>query len=364
MGTTSYGVNDALAVKLWSKKLAVEANKATDIAPLFGESDNSVIQVKTETQKGTGDKITFGLRMQLNGDGFTSSDEAEGNGEQLATNSDAVTIEELGHVVGVKSKNTIDAQRVPFDMREQARSGLADWFKLRKTVSFFNHACGFTPVNALPGSAALKYAANNPVTAATRILRPNARANDAALVAGDVLTLSAIDAMVEIAKTGGNAGAVMMRPVEIDGMKVYVLYVHSTQVTQLRTNAGTGQWLDIQKAAMQGGEITKNPIFTGALGMYNGVVIRESQQVTPGVSTDGKTAVANTRRAVLMGAQAATVAFGKGGGADKYRWNEELYDHKRNLEVSAWAIWGMKKTTYGGQDFSAIVYPTYAVNAG
>ena len=32
--------------------------------------------------------------------------------------------------------------------------------------------------------------------------------------------------------------------------------------------------LDIQKAAMAGGEVT-NPIFTGALGMYNNCVIRE-----------------------------------------------------------------------------------------
>ena len=72
MSVTSYGLNDALAVKLWSKKLATEATKALDIAPLFGEGDKSVIQVKTETQKGVGDKITFGLRMQLNGAGFTS----------------------------------------------------------------------------------------------------------------------------------------------------------------------------------------------------------------------------------------------------------------------------------------------------
>ncbi len=32
MGTTTYGLNDALAVKLWSKKLAVEATNALDIA--------------------------------------------------------------------------------------------------------------------------------------------------------------------------------------------------------------------------------------------------------------------------------------------------------------------------------------------
>ena len=26
-------------------------------------------------------------------------------------------------------------------------------------------------------------------------------------------------------------------------------------------------------------------------------------------------------------------------GENKFRWNEELYDHKRRLEVSAWSIW-------------------------
>jgi hypothetical protein len=73
MSTTTYGVNDALAVKLWSKRLAVEVSKATAIAPLIGKSSNSIIQLKDETQKGKGDKVTFGLRTQLTGDGVSST---------------------------------------------------------------------------------------------------------------------------------------------------------------------------------------------------------------------------------------------------------------------------------------------------
>ncbi|KQP50832.1 MULTISPECIES: N4-gp56 family major capsid protein [unclassified Methylobacterium] len=361
MSYTAYGANDAMAIKLWSKKLAVEANKSIDIDPLIGEGDGAIIQEKTETKKGNGDQVTFGLRMQLVGDGFSSSDVAEGNGEQLGTNSDKVTIDELGHVVGVKSENTIDQQRVPFNLREQARGGLADWFQTRKTKSFFAHVCGFTPVNAL-GTNAKKYSANNAVTApsAGRIFRPNARANDTALVTGDFMTLDLIDKAVELAKTGGSTGKIMIRPIVVGGRKVYVMYLHSTQVTSLRTNTASGQWLDIQKAAMAGMESSKSPIFSGALGEYNGVVLREAQDVTQGVSADGKTAVPNTRRAVLLGAQAATIAYGKAGGETRYRWNEELLDHKRNLEVSAWAIWGLKKTTFNGDDFGTIVVPTYA----
>ncbi|MDH2313337.1 N4-gp56 family major capsid protein [Methylobacterium brachiatum] len=362
MSFTSFGVNDPMAQKTWSKKLAVEANKALDVDPLIGEGDGSIIQKKTELSKGNGDKITFALRMQLNGDGFTSSDVAEGNGEQLGTNSDSITIDELGHVVGVKSKNTIDAQRVPFDMREQARSGLADWFMLRKAVTVFNHLCGATPINFRPN--ALKYSGNNAITApsAGRIIRANGK-TAGNLVQADFMTLGMIDAMVEVAKTGGSAGLVSMRPVVIDGGKYFVLYLHSTQVTSLRTNTSAGQWLDIQKAAMAGMQSSKSPIFSGALGMYNGVILRESQQVTQGVSADGKSFVPNTRRAVLLGAQAATIAYGKAGGDTTYRWNEELYDHKRNLEVSAWSIWGVKKTSFNGADFSCIVAETYAADA-
>ncbi|MGV7034850.1 N4-gp56 family major capsid protein [Methylobacterium symbioticum] len=357
---TAYGANDAMAVKLWSKKLAVEANKSIDIDPLIGEGDGSVIQEKTEMKKGNGDQVTFGLRMQLKGSGFSSSDVAEGNGEQLGTNSDKVTIDELGHVVGVKSENTIDQQRVPFNLREQARSGLADWFQTRKTVCFFNHVCGFTPANQ--GANAKKFTANNVVTApsAGRIFRPNGRANDAALVAGDIMTLDLIDKAVELAKTGGQGKKVMIRPVVVKGKKYYILYLASEQITSLRTNTNAGQWLDIQKAAMAGMQSSESPIFSGALGEYNGVILREAQDITAGVSADGLSAVANTRRAVLLGAQAATIAYGKAGGDTRYRWNEELLDHKRNLEVSAWAIWGMKKTTYNGDDFGTIVIPTYA----
>lgn len=360
MSYTAFAQNDPMAVKLWSKKLAVEANKSIDIDPLIGTSDASVIQEKEETKKGNGDQVTFGLRMQLKGAGFSSSDVAEGNGEQLGTNSDKVTIDELGHVVGVKSENTIDQQRVPFNLREQARSGLADWFQTRKTVSFFNHVCGFTPANANPFGK--KFTANNPVTAPSqgRILRPNGRANDAALVAGDIFTLDLIDKAVELAKTGGQGKKVMIRPVVVNGKKYYILYLASEQVTSLRTNTAAGQWLDIQKAAMAGMESSKSPIFSGALGEYNGVILREAQDITQGVSADGSTAVPLTRRAVLLGAQAATIAYGKAGGDTRYRWNEELLDHKRNLEVSAWAIWGLKKTTYNGDDFGTVVIPTYA----
>lgn len=58
MSTTSFGVNDAMAVKLWSKNLAAAERDSLDLAPLMGDED-SIIHVKTETEKGSGDKVTL-----------------------------------------------------------------------------------------------------------------------------------------------------------------------------------------------------------------------------------------------------------------------------------------------------------------
>uniref|UniRef100_UPI002FDECC13 phage capsid family protein n=1 Tax=Sphingorhabdus sp. TaxID=1902408 RepID=UPI002FDECC13 len=128
MSYTSFSVNDTYAVKLWAKTLTAAMRENLEIAPLMGEDENSIIHVKSETKKGTGDKVTFGLRARLTGDGKTEGETAEGSGESLSIYSDSVTINELLHVVGTRSENSIDQQRVPFDLRTNCKDALADWW--------------------------------------------------------------------------------------------------------------------------------------------------------------------------------------------------------------------------------------------
>lgn len=365
MATTSFPVNDALAVKLWSKTLDNEALKYTDIGPLIGDGPNAIIHRKSETSKGPGDQVTYGLRMQLSGAGFTENQLAEGNGESLTIYSDALVINELGHVVGVKNGNTIDAQRVPFNLREEARDGLADWYGKRYSVAFFNQVCGYTP------QTDVRFTGLNGINApsTTRIIRQSGRASDDLLTSADTFTINLIDKAKEMAITA----TPKVRPVTIMGGKgdggrrdynatltdKYVMYLHPYQITDVRTSTSTGQWLDITKAAMTGGRVTGNPIYSGAIGEYNGVILRSSFDVTPGVSAGGVT-VANTNRAVLLGGQAAMIAFGQKDSPGKYRWNEELFDHKRRLEVSAWTIHGIRKTRFNSVDYGTVVVSTYS----
>lgn len=358
MAITSFGVNDALAVKTWSKALAVEALKATEIAPLIGEDSNSIIHRKTETSKGAGDQVTFGLRMQLSGDGFSESDTAEGNGESLTLYSSSLVINELGHVVSAKSENTIDQQRVPFNLRDECKDGLADWWGKRMSVTFFNQVCGMTATSGTGAPSSSKYTGLNAAVAptSTRIIRAGSQATDQALTSSNTFTLDLIDKAKEMAETA----TPKIRPIMIGSQKKYVIYLHPYQVTDLRINTSTGQWLDIQKAALQGGADSKNPIYTSALGEYHDCILRKADDVTVGVHSTSAATETDVRRAVLLGAQACTMAFGQKNSPGKYRWNEELFDHKRRLEVSAWSIFGMKKTVFNSTDFGTVVIATYA----
>jgi N4-gp56 family major capsid protein len=215
----------------------------------------------------------------------------------------------------------------------------------------FNQLAGVTYVTDA------RYTGNNAIIApaSTRIYRPNSRANDQSLTTGDEMTLQLIDQLVAQAKLA----TPVFRPIVWKGKKYYALVLHTNQVVQLRTNTGTGQWLDIQKAAMTGGLIDDNPIFTGALGVYNGVVLFEDTRVPLGVNSATGAAQANTRRAVFLGAQAGILGFGKGMGESSMDWNEELFDYGNQLGVSAGSIFGFKKTVFNSVDFSTYVLATY-----
>ena len=150
MANTDYGVNHALAVKLWQKGLMAEVLKKTQVQNFTGSTSSSLIQVKTETSKQAGDRISFGLRMQLSGDGVEGDGTLEGNEEALTTYSDAVLIDQLRHAV--RSGGRMSEQRVPFSVRAEARDGLADWWADRIDDCFFNQLCNRGISAFSPGS--------------------------------------------------------------------------------------------------------------------------------------------------------------------------------------------------------------------
>jgi N4-gp56 family major capsid protein len=168
------------------------------------------------------------------------------------------------------------------------------------------------------------------------------------------MTLTLIDVCVEKAKTL----EVPIRPIMIGGEEKYVMFLHPYQITDIRAGTGTGQWFDIQKAAMQGGNVSKNPIFTGAIGEYNGVVIHQSNRIP--LACSATSAVPKTRLGVFCGAQAMGMAFGRENGPEKFNWVEDYFDYENQFGVAAGMIGGMKKLVFNGSDFATIAVATWA----
>lgn len=359
---TSFGVNDAETNKLWEKMLHKAERDTLDIAPLMGKSENSIIHIKDETEKGAGDRVTFTLRTRLTQKGISASGTAEGNAEALSTYTDALLLDELGCNVGAKSQYTIDAQRVPFNLREECKNAASTWWRDRRATWFFNQVCGYTPANTVSSTSGPEYTGMNTATAPasgtglTRHIWAGTATNDQGLGNSDTFVVSIIDRAVEAARTGNR----MVNPVRVGGQDKYIVYLHERQLRQLRTSSTTGGWQDITKFAYSGVDISKNPLYTGAIGEWNGCILRRSQDVTLGVHSGTGASEADVYRAVLLGAQAAVAAFGrKGYGPSKYRWNEELVDHKRKLEVSAWSVGGLKKAVFNSVDHGTVVMSSH-----
>lgn len=359
MASTDFPVGHPLAVKLWSKKIAREALRETMAYKFMGESSNNLIQVFDDMSKGAGDRVRVPLRMQLTGRGVSGTETLEGNEEALTTYNDDVLIDDLAHAS--RSKMRIDAQRVPFAVREEMRLGIQDWYSARIDDWVANQISGYsdqTDTLYTGNQAALAPLGNGAAAVASkRWIWGDAAAGTASedsISAAQTFALTILDRAVNIAKTT----TPLIRPIKVGSQSYYVCFLHPDSVRDLRTSTTTGNWLDIQKAAMQGGEIEENLIFTGALGVYNGVVLHEWTRL-PGAAGKAITANANVRRNVFAGAQACAFAWGKGYSSEP-KYIEDYFDYERQLGVSVQTIAGCKKLRFNAVDFGTIVISSYA----
>lgn len=359
MSTKAYVAGDNEVQKLWSKRVQTEALLNTQIGKFLGEDDKSLGVIETSTSKDAGDRVTTNLRMRLVGAGVTETMPLEGNEEALTTYTDQITINELGHAV--RRKKGISDQRIPWDVGQQNNDALIDWWAERLDRWAFNHLCGYTP------QTDTRYTGFNATTAPTSgrgLWCSSSHTTDATLDSSDLFSLAHIDRAREIATTGSSAGLPRIRPIKAEMADggygdMYVCFIHPTQTTQLR--ASSSAWTTIQNNLLQGGYVKENPLFTGAIGVYNKTIIHESEFVTPGVSAGA--AVSNTRRAVFCGAQALTLAFGKGFSATQAKITEQAFDYDREAGQSLVVLGGMKKSVFNSTDYGTIVLASYAADA-
>lgn len=350
MAEWSYQTTDPLTVKIWAKQMMAQFAQWSFYLRISSKEDTSALQVRDELEKHAGDQVTFGESVLLTGAGTLGLNALTGNEEAPQTYSDALVINELCHAVLLMGP--ISNQRVLFDRRKIGRNRLADWYASRCDHAGANQLGSYTP------QTDPRYTGLQACVTVTRQILPGGVSDAATLASTNAFVLTFWDTAVRAAK----ALTTGIRPVKVNGRDLYIGVMHPSQATDMRQNSSAGQWLDIEKAALTGGEIGSNPIFWNSLGMYHGVLMHENSRITNAVSNAGA-AVANTKRAQFLGAQAAVLAFGRGQGeSQRFRWLEELRDFGRQIGIGCSALWGLVKVQFNAQDFGVAAIDTYGID--
>lgn len=366
------GVNDPQAVKKWASLMAVAINKSSYWAKKFvGEGKDARLPVQRidDLESGAGDEVTVDLLMPMNQEPTIGDETLEGKEAPLKYFTDRMRIDQVRGGADLGSRMT--KKRTLRNLRQDAKRAATDWWKRLQDELYFIYMSGSRGTGG-----GFIWSASNPFFSVNALTAPDSMhmmyggsaTSKASLTSSDTMKLRLIDRAVAKAETMGGDGSdeLSMIPVSIEGGDHYISLMHTYQADSLRQEAGTGGWLDIQKAAAAA-EGAKNPIFTGAMGMYNDVVLHKHRNVIR-FSDYGAGANLPAARALFLGAQACFVAYGDNETGTRYRWTEIQKDHENSVAIGTHAIMGVKKATYTSKDantvrdFGVIAMDTYCVD--
>jgi N4-gp56 family major capsid protein len=389
------GSNSALVPEKWSKQDYKWLYEANPMAPYMGTSDNAIIQIDKNFLKDKGDKITFALRGLLLDDGQTDDGNYSGNGEAMVFYPNAVQIHERGHSAPLAGNMT---EQAAYDqLRPKGRAAIREWVANVQTADIIAAMSGLQTVNHIAGKVTgvlAVDASSNQIETVNQVAPTKAVdaprwwgggqnssqviervENDAAidststnLFGTSVITEVKIEATATVDDSGNAVSPI--RPVMVSNEPWFVFFVSRQQLRDLRKDTA---WLQAQREANLRG--MTNPIFSGAEGVWDGVIIKASDQIHrrtgDGTGTDRATFFDSTsdacasgitvHRALFCGAQACMMALGK-----MPVWKEGYSDppHNTKWETHTDFIYGVKKTVFatgtGGAnvEFGCIIVDT------
>jgi N4-gp56 family major capsid protein len=405
MGQTVIASGSALARKLYSvaafanmqrqasfaKTLIGAAPKQPDAeAKLKGQtsSDFPVVRV-TDLSKTAGDSISVDSYNIIGGKPTMGDRKLAGRMTDLTFSSMDIKINQVRH--GVDPGGRMSQQRTLHNLRSIGMANLTGWWNRYQDQALLTHiggARGFqtgsdwiVPLESdpefseimvntvLPPSPTRKFFCNDATTASD-------------VGTNDGFTLTDIDRLrAKIDEMPFPPQPIRLpNDPAVDEEPLYCLYVTSRQWNQIQTSTvANNNWRTFLANAYERGRFTNHPLFMGTTGMWNGILVKKMRRAirfptgstvreyaVDGVTINNVTAAVDIDRAILLGAQAAALVYGKNQRSDYYfSWNEETSDHGNTTEISLAAMMGMSKlkfTDFDGNpvDQGVIVMDGYA----
>lgn len=329
ISTTS--ISPDLVLKSWAKKTWEAGIKESYFSKFMGRDAKSIIHVKEDLSRGKGTSINIPLLMPLVGAGIIDDNLLEGNEEPLVYREFDVFLHQIRHAVRLQGR--FMEKKVQQNLREDARSALSEWLAGYIDRSIFAVLTGTLPPFA-KDSAGNQDATKFPWTvespSSDRLVYAGGKTRQAQITPADKFEPALIGKAKRLARADESTA---IRPVRVNGHETYVMVIDQWQARDLKQNE---DWIRAQESANIRGE--KNPIFSGALGIWDGVVIHECNRVPRlNVGVDGT----YVGRALFLGAQACVFAEG-----EAPRWVQKNFDYENQFGVSISRMFGLKKARF------------------
>nr|DAX23299.1 MAG TPA: major capsid protein [Caudoviricetes sp.] len=304
-----------LVPKVWAKKVWHEGVKDSYFDKFTATDGSNVVHKNKDLENVKGDSVVFGLMMNLTGSGV------EGNRQKLAGAEDTLNIYDF--TVNTKlvrnavSRYEADDQRTQYDMLKEIKIALKQWLSDWLDDRLISRL-SYNPSNG-------------------EVLYASAAGTQSSITANDKLTTT----IISRAKRKAMMHAPKVQPIKVDGMDKYIMLVHPWAARDLKDDP---KWLAAQQNANIRG--SKNPIFTGALGEYDGVILYEYERVQTG---NVGASSANVCQNLLLGKQAACFAVSRPAK------HIEQTDDYGNIAGNGIAFYGaVEKTNFNGKDYGVI----------
>jgi N4-gp56 family major capsid protein len=312
-------INTALIPQLWVSKIQTEGEKENWVSKLTATDGSNVIHKNTDLVSKKGTTITFGLEMELTGDGVTGNATLKGNEEAHIVHDFSVTIDQVRHAV---SSTEWDTQKPVYEQWPMIKKALVRWYGNWQEKTFV------TKMTTSPTGT----------SSAGEWMSAAAAGTEVAITANDKLTC----ALISKAKRRAITHSPKVIPLKVEGEDMYIMLVGTWAARDLKADP---VWIANQQGAGIR-DMKKNPLFSGVLGFIDGVAVYEWERIkntTTGASS------ANVVHNLLLGQQACCHAIGRN------MWPIKDDDDYGNVLGQGCAFWGsMNKSVYDSKDYGVI----------
>jgi len=333
---------------VWALDTWRMARNNSFVSRFMGTSDNSMIHVIDElTEDERGSRAVITLVADAVGDGVAGDRTLEGNEENIKAYDEVINIDQLRNAHRHKGRMSEQSSVVRF--RKEARSNLAYWMGDRLDQLAFLTLGGFSYTLHNDGRTRvgselnfLNYAGNVVAPTSKRALQWNGTAISEGGTTGAVAAGSQPSWELFV-KTKAFMKNNYIRGVRTEGNEeYYYVFMTPDAIAELKLDA---TYMSNVREARE--RSSKNPLFTGAVAVVDGLIIHEFRHVpnsagaTSGVDQWG--AANDIEGSVILFCGAQALGFADISGPT---WDEEGFDYQNQQGIAVGKIFGFLKPQF------------------